>query len=88
MENLEEHLVHITQADDRRQLGLWLHDAETTIGVGRRAIRELRTQEPIDETAIEEWKADIEWSRLARNALRRRLEVVPPSHKYQSVWLR
>lgn len=58
----------------REQLGKRLNRAETAIGVGRRAVRELQGQEPVDYKAIEVQRTSIVDSRLERNDLRRLLK--------------
>jgi Spy/CpxP family protein refolding chaperone len=65
-------IVNITS--DKREMGLALHDAETALGVGRRALRELVIADPIDQVAIEAQREAILEARLARNSLRIQLE--------------
>ena len=61
---------------ERMQMGLDLLSAETAIGVGRRAIAELRTHDPLDQEAIDTERAQVVEARLARNALRYELDRV------------
>ena len=62
----------ITEA---RSLGMQLHDAETAICIGRRAVVEIQMHEPVDAMALEVAKQGITSARQARNALRRQLET-------------
>ncbi len=53
----------------RREVGQRLHEAETALGVGRRAVRELVTSDPIDEEALAKQRTAVLSARLKRNAL-------------------
>ena len=64
---------------ERRSLGLQLYEAETAIGVSRRAVSELVRIEPVNDIAIAWERQQIEEARLARNALRGQLEAVKTS---------
>lgn len=61
---------------EQRRIGLELHQAETAIGVGRRAICELMLSEPVDDAVLATQRTQILESRLARNALRHQLAAV------------
>jgi hypothetical protein len=50
-----------------------LNYAETTIGLGRRAVKALQEDEPVDLEAIEAERVRILGARLKRNALRAQL---------------
>lgn len=67
MDNIEE--------NERRRLGLELHEAEQRIHIGRQAIAEAQANEPVDTVVIETHKAGIHDARLARNGLRRQLQA-------------
>jgi len=67
-------------AERRRQIGHELNWAETAIGVGRRAIAELKTLDPVDLEAINTERAQVVEARLARNALRYELDRVKGKH--------
>lgn len=56
-------------------MGLELHEAETSIGVGRRAVIQLLACEPRDEEAIALQRVEVYEARLARNSLRQQLET-------------
>lgn len=60
----------------RREIGLELYHAERSIGIGRRAIKELQEQYPVDYDAIDEQRGIILEARLARNGLRQQLAAV------------
>ncbi len=61
---------------ERKRIGQELHQAETAIGAGRRAVYDLVRCEPVDETAVLAQRAEITEARLERNMLRRDLEDV------------
>lgn len=61
---------------ERRWIGLQLYEAETAIGISRRAVSELVRVEPVDQAAITRERQQIEEARLARNDLRGQLEAV------------
>jgi hypothetical protein len=77
------------QTMDIRVIGQRLHIAETTIGLGRRALHDLLRQEPVDEPAVELARQAIANARTERNALRRDLELARPPQLYAgSSWLK
>ncbi|MCA9328822.1 hypothetical protein KC959_03550 [Candidatus Saccharibacteria bacterium] len=79
----------IQQTTDIRDIGQRLHTAETTIGVGRRALHDLLRQVPVDEQLVESTRQAITDARLQRNALRHELEQARPPLRYAgSSWLR
>ena len=69
------------------EIGQRLHIAETAIGVGRRTVRELLMQEPVDIEAIEATRQTVLEARLERNQLRAELERARPAPRQQSTWL-
>lgn len=64
-----------TNNTERRQLGLELHHTEMAIHLGRQAMGELLTAEPVNLAALEAQRAVVHDARLARNGLRTRLEL-------------
>lgn len=58
---------------DRKEIGMRLYQAETAIGLGRRAIKALQHEEPVDEEAVEIEREHILRARLERNELRKQL---------------
>lgn len=76
---------------DRRDIGLRLHQAEVSIGLGRRALQALRSQIPMDPEAIAAKRADIDEARQRRNDLRQDLEeyrIEASAGRPQTVWAR
>ncbi|HUD06822.1 MAG TPA: hypothetical protein VMR34_02950 [Candidatus Saccharimonadales bacterium] len=61
---------------ERRRIGLELHDVESVIGIGKQAIREIVSTEPIDTPAVEIHRTQIHEARLRRNGLRSELNSV------------
>ncbi len=74
------------QIDNIGLLGQLLHKAETEMGIGRRAVAELLTQEPVDLEAVEARRQEIMTARLERNGLRQKLEKAKPPIPYRHKW--
>lgn len=55
-------------------IGKQLHEAEWSIHLGRQALVDVLSVEPIDQEAIELHRAEIRQSRMERNILRRQLQ--------------
>ncbi len=75
--------------NERRQIGLELHEAEHAIYLGKQAMSEELANEPVDVVALESHRAGIHGARIVRNVLRSQLEAVKlaenpwPSHAWQ-----
>jgi hypothetical protein len=74
------------QIEGIESIGQRLHEAETAIGVGRRAVWELLRQEPVDIEAVSLARQSILVARLERNELIHKLEQARPRPPYRYKW--